>query len=161
MAPGFARDHSRSLLGKGEDCFAAAKLAFERWAMFDLGWVRVANLDAKIALGQPVAVEVKSLGLWSLNVSTIVAVLDSPNQFGFIYATTPMHVEQGEERFLLEFDPATGDVIYDLEAVSRPRTFLARIGLPVTRHFQHRFAGDSHRRMREAVDCTDAVSWLG
>jgi uncharacterized protein (UPF0548 family) len=119
--------------------------------MFDLGWVRVANPGAEIAVGQAVAVEVRSVGLWSVNVSKIVAVLDTGNHFGFIYATTSMHVEQGEERFLLEFERAPGDVSYDLEAVSRPRSLLARMGFPVTRHFQHRFARDSHRRMREVA----------
>jgi uncharacterized protein (UPF0548 family) len=58
-----------------------------------------------------------------------------------------MHVEEGEELFLLEFDPATGQVSYQLEAVSRPRNLLARLGFPITRAFQHRFARDSHQRM--------------
>lgn len=146
---GFARDFSRSRIGSGEAAFAAAKLAFERWAMFNLGWVRVANPEAIIAVGQLVAVEVHALGIWSLNLSRVTQAVDSPTRFGFIYATTEMHVEQGEERFLLEFDLASGDLFYQLEAVSRPRNSLAWLGFPVTRSFQHRFARDSHRRMLE------------
>jgi len=42
-------------------------------------------------------------------------------------------------------------VIYRLEAVSRPRAFLARLGFPITRSFQHRFVRDTHRRMHEQV----------
>jgi uncharacterized protein (UPF0548 family) len=64
-----------------------------------------------------------------------------------------MHVEQGEERFLLDFDPNTGDLHYELEAVSRPRNLFAWMGYPVTRAFQHRFARDSHRRMRRDASC--------
>lgn len=120
--------------------------------MFDLGWVRVANPQTHIALGQIVAVEVQSLGLWTLNLSRIVEVIDSPGFFGFIYATTALHVEYGEERFLLQYDPATEEVSYDLEAVSQPRSLLARFSLPIARSFQHRFARDSHRRMRGAVE---------
>jgi uncharacterized protein (UPF0548 family) len=60
-----------------------------------------------------------------------------------------MHVEQGAERFLLEFDATTGDVHYVLEAISRPRHLFARLGLPISRAFQHQFARESHRRMRE------------
>ncbi len=119
--------------------------------MFDLGWVRVANLNALVAPGQIVAVEAHTLGLWSLNLSRITETISTANRFGFVYATTEMHVEQGEERFLLEFDAETGDVWYELEAVSRPRHALARLGLPVSRAFQHRFARGSHRRMREEV----------
>jgi uncharacterized protein (UPF0548 family) len=119
--------------------------------MFDLGWLRVANPSAAIVFGQIVAVEAHSRGLWSINLSRIEEVADTRTRFGFLYATTTMHVEQGEERFLLEFEPTTGDVWYELEAVSRPQNAMARLGLPVTRAFQHRFARDSHRRMKQVV----------
>jgi uncharacterized protein (UPF0548 family) len=119
--------------------------------MFDLGWVRVANPGARIASGQVVAVEVHSLGLWSVNLCQILETIDSETCFGFLYATTSHHIEQGEESFILRFDAATGEVVYLLEAVSRPRHFLAKLGYPITRSFQHRFARESHRRMRQAV----------
>jgi len=151
IPPGFVHDHSRSNLDQGPAALAAAKRALKNWQMFNLGWVRVANLEAQISPGQIVAVEVHSLGLWTLNLSRIRGVVDTPTAFGFLYTTTTMHVEEGEERFLLEFTPETGEVFYDLEAVSRPRNPLARIGFPVTRAFQHRFARDSHQRMRQAV----------
>lgn len=147
----FAHDHSRSRLGSGAEAFTAAREAFSSWAMFDLGWVRVANPRARIAAGQIVAVEVQSLSLWTLNLSRIVEVIDSAEQFGFIYSTTELHVEYGEERFLLQCDPDSGDVWYDVEAVSRPRSLLARLGSPIARAFQHRFARESHRRMKDGV----------
>ena len=148
---GFVLDHSRTLLGRGEAAFEAAKEAFRRWRMFDLGWVRVANSEVPIAPGRIVAVEVRALGLWSVNLSQIIETIDLQTRFGFIYSTTRSHVEEGEERFLLEHDRITDEVVYGLEAVSRPRALLARLGLPVTRHFQHRFARDSHRRMGKEV----------
>jgi uncharacterized protein (UPF0548 family) len=120
--------------------------------MFDLGWVSVANPAATIALGQTVCVKVSSLGLWSLNVSRIVEVVDIPNRFGFVYATTGLHVESGEERFLLELDPDSMQVTYSLEAVSRPRNRLAQFGFPITRAFQHRFARESHARMQQIAN---------
>lgn len=153
----FAHDHRRSCIGTGAVVFAAAKQAFAQWKMFDVGWARVANPEAEIAVGQIVTVEARSLGLWTLNLSRIVEVIDLPDLYGFIYATTELHVECGEERFLLEFDAASGDVWYDLEAVSRPRSWLALAGLPVTRGFQHRFARESHRRIRKLVSPTSAM----
>jgi uncharacterized protein (UPF0548 family) len=151
LPSGFAHDYSRSCIGHGERTFHRARRAFEEWAPFDLGWVAVANPSAPISTGQVVAVEAHTLGLWSLSLSRIVQVLDAPTSFGFLYSTTPLHVEEGEERFLLTFDPESGDVWYDLEAVSRPRHPLARFGFPITRSFQHKFARESHRRMKEAV----------
>lgn len=152
LEPGMRHDSSRTRLGNGDATFSAAKKAFERWVMFDLGWVRVANPNAVIELNQIVAVEAHTVGLWTLNLSKIVKVVDSATVFGFVYATTVMHVEAGEERFLVELEPETGDVWYELEAVSRPRAALARLGFPFTRAFQKRFARKSHERMRQEME---------
>ena len=147
----FVRDYRAAHIGVGEPALAKARTAFEVWTMFDLGWVRVANPEARIAVGEAVAVEAHTLGLWTLNFSRILEVIATPTRFGFIYGTTRMHAEEGEERFLLTFDPGTELVTYSLEAVSRPRSTLARVGFPITRSFQHRFARDSVARMRRAV----------
>jgi uncharacterized protein (UPF0548 family) len=147
----FARDFSSSCVGHSELAFAKAKQAFEQWKMFDLGWVRVANPEARIVPGQLVAVEAQTLGLWTLSFSRILEVVASQTRFGFSYGTTAMHVEEGEERFLLELDPSSGKVTYTIEAVSRPRNAWAQLGYAVARMFQHQFARDSHRCMREAV----------
>jgi uncharacterized protein (UPF0548 family) len=147
----FVHDRSRSSLGSGKSVFDAAKHAFANWQMFDLGWVRALNTAAPIECRQIIAVEVRALGFWSVNLSQILETVDSEREFGFLYSTTLRHVEQGEETFLLRFDLATGEVSYELEAVSRPRHFLAKIGYPITRNFQHKFACDSHRRMQRAV----------
>src|SRR5579862_2110779 len=66
---GYALDHTRSQIGRGPNAFEAAKSALRRWHHFDLGWVRVANPAAAIEIGEIVAVEVRALGLWSLNLS--------------------------------------------------------------------------------------------
>jgi uncharacterized protein (UPF0548 family) len=117
--------------------------------MFNHDWTRAANPTAKIELGQIIAMESHTLGLWTLNVSRIMEIVDTPTRFGFLYATTPLHVEQGAERFLLEFNPTTGDVDYVLEAISCPRHLFARLGWPLSRHFQHQFVRESHSRMRQ------------
>jgi uncharacterized protein (UPF0548 family) len=153
----FAHDHMRSVIGNGPEAFARAKTAFRNWAMFDLGWVRVANPEADIAAGQLVAVEAHTLGLWTINLSRIIEVVDAPNRFGFLYGTTKKHVEQGEERFFLGFDPTSGDVSYLLEAVSRPSDSMARLGFFFTRACQHRFARDSHQRMKDNLLATRSM----
>ena len=115
---------------------------------FDLGWVSVANPSAKLAPGEMVAVLARAAGLWSLNLSRIVEAIDTPTHFGFLYATTAMHVEAGQERFLLEFDAEHGSVTYLIEAISRPQHPLARLAYPFARALQQRFAKQSHQRMR-------------
>jgi uncharacterized protein (UPF0548 family) len=148
---GYRRDFASERIGSSEADFAVARKTFAEWIQFDLGWVRMANPGSAIAKGQIVVLEVRTLGLLSLNLSRIVLTVDTPTQFGFVYATTPLHVEYGEERFLLEFDPLTGSVTYQLEAVSRPRNVFAQLGYPFTRAMQHRFARESLARVRDAV----------
>jgi uncharacterized protein (UPF0548 family) len=145
---GFVRDHTRTEIGHGPLAFQAARDAFRHWKQFDLGWVRVANPEAEIEQEAMIAVEAHSLGLWSINCSRILYVIDEAERFGFGYGTTPLHVERGEERFLLEHFPISGTVYYDLLAVSQPANWLAWLGYPYTRSRQHRFARDSHARMR-------------
>ena len=149
---GFAVDYHRSQLGEGRAAFDAAKEAFRHWLQFDLGWVRVANPDAPVMEEEIIAVEVHSLGLWSLNLSRILYVIDEEDRFGFGYGTTSMHVERGEERFLIEFYPVSGAVYYDLLAVSQPRHWLAKLGYFFTRSRQKKFARDSHWRMQSVVE---------
>jgi uncharacterized protein (UPF0548 family) len=151
LLKGFAHDLSRSEIGRGRHAFESGREAFQRWEQFDLGWVQVVNPTAAIAAGQLVGVEAHTACFWSVNLSRVTEIIDSPTRFGFMYTTTALHVEEGQERFVLEFDPETESVSYLLEAVSRPRHFLARMAYPFSRAMQHRFASDSHARMRRGV----------
>jgi uncharacterized protein (UPF0548 family) len=145
---GFVLDHTRSIIGRGTVDFDAAKQALRAWKHFDLGWVEVLNRDSKLKVGEVVAVKAHALGLWSVNFSRILYVIDEPDRFGYGYGTTPMHVERGEERFLLEYDPDRETVSYDLLAVSQPAHWLAKLVNPYTRMRQRMFASESHRCMR-------------
>lgn len=148
---GFAHDLSRSELGRRKSVFRAGRDAFQRWEQFDLGWVRIANNRPGIVPGELVAVEAHTAFLWSINFSRITEIVDTPVRFGFLYTTTHVHAEEGQERFVIEYDVASSCVSYVIEAVSRPRHFLARLAYPFSRAMQHRFARDSHNRMRRVV----------
>jgi uncharacterized protein (UPF0548 family) len=113
--------------------------------------VQVATPVPKVVPGELVAVEVHTAYLWSMNINRIVEVVDSPTCFGFTYTTTAFHVEKGQERFVIEFDTESESVFYLIEAMSRPRHILARIGYPFSRVMQHRFARDSQARMRSCL----------
>jgi len=148
---GYVLDHTQSQIGQGRAAFEAAKAAFRGWRQFDLGWVRIANPDAPIQIAQTVAMEAHTLFLWTLNFPRILHVIDEPRRFGFVYGTTTRHVERGEERFLLEFNPVSGAVTYDLMAASRPAHWMVWLGYPYARSRQRKFARESHARMRQIV----------
>lgn len=147
----FVHDKSESVLGSGKEVFRTATDAMRSWAEFDLGWACVHDPTTAIVAGKLVAVLARTLGLWSLNISRITETLDTATQFGFVYSTTPLHVEHGEERFLIEMDEDRETVTYRIEAFSMPRHPLARLGYPFTRAMQRRFARDSHERMKRSV----------
>jgi uncharacterized protein (UPF0548 family) len=151
---GYAVDHTRIRLGAGEPVFLAAQAALKRWQHFHLGWVEAWPTSTPLAAGEVIAVLARTAGVTWLNACRIVYVVDEagPTQrFGFAYGTLPGHAESGEERFLVEWDRTSDDVWYDILAFSRPRHMLARIGYPVTRLLQKRFARDSAAAMQRAT----------
>ena len=72
-------------------------------------------------------------------------------RYGFANGTLPEHAESGEERFTVEWHEKDDAVWYDILAFSRPRHFLARLGYPLARRLQERFARDSVAAMMRAV----------
>jgi uncharacterized protein (UPF0548 family) len=144
-------DHNRIVIGTGDASWEKAKEAVRRWKMFDIAWVELCWPETQIEVGREVAILVFHLGVYSLNAARIVYVIDEPGRFGFAYGTLTDHGESGEERFLVELDPESGDVFYDLLAFSRPGHVLAYLGYPFARLLQKRFAADSKAAMLAAV----------
>ena len=70
-------------------------------------------------------------------------MIDEPKRFGFAFGTLPSHVECGEERFLVEWDRNDDNVWYDILAFSRPKFWVCRLGQPLVRRLQRKFARDS------------------
>jgi uncharacterized protein (UPF0548 family) len=101
-----------------------------------------------------VAVIARLFGLWWLNACRIVYVVDDEGpvqRFGFAYGTLPEHAESGKERFTVEWHKADDAVWYDILVFSRPHQLLTRLGYPLARWLQRRFASDSAAAMQRAV----------
>ena len=147
---GYKTDHNRIKLGNGPAVFQRAVEAIKRWEMFNIGWLQLCWPDAPIEAGSGVAVLAHHLGFWSLNACRIVSVIDEAGEsrrYGFIYGTLPDHAERGQEQFTVEWRREDDSVWYDILAHSRPNQLLAKVGYPVTRLLQKRFARDSMMAM--------------
>ena len=150
---GYQVDHNRIRLGQGPQIYEQAITALRKWKHFDLCWVQLHPANAPIAVGSVVAVLVHHLAFWSLNATRIVYVIEEAadvKKFGFAYGTLPDHAERGEERFSIEWHSNDDSVWYDILAFSRPNKAAAKLGLPITRMLQRRFARDSLAAMRLA-----------
>jgi uncharacterized protein (UPF0548 family) len=143
-------DHTRVRLGNSSDTFDRAKRGLTNWKQFDLGWLKATPADTPIRVGEVVAVVACVFRVWTINAARIVYVVDEPNKFGYAYGTLPGHVEQGEERFLVERTD-DGVVWYDILAFSRPRHILTKIGYPFVRRLQKRFGRESAAAMLRMV----------
>lgn len=159
---GFVYDHYRTRLGEGDAAFEVACDALKRWAMFDVGWMTILDPSSATPASAPSnPVEGMTIGLlinlplaWWLNACRVIYVIDESQprrRFGFAYGTLPDHAERGEERFLVEQDDA-GVCWYDLSAISRPSHWLTKLGYPVARAMQKRFARQSQAAMQQAVE---------
>ncbi len=150
---GYNVDHNRALLGQGREAFAKSRRAIQRWGMFQLPWIEVCWPDTTIEVNATVAVLASHIGFWSLNPCRIVYVIEELGvieKYGFAYGTLQGHAEFGEERFTVEYNQIDQSVWYDLYAFSRPG-FAARVGYPVSRALQRRFARDSKAAMKKAA----------
>jgi uncharacterized protein (UPF0548 family) len=124
--------------------------AIRAWRMFSMPWVHLYWPSAPIRAGTDVAVLIRHFGFYSLNACRIVYVVDEGGpikRFGFAYGTLAEHAESGEERFTVEWDRAEDSVWYDILAFSRPKQMLARLGYPLSRLLQKRFAESSKAAM--------------
>ena len=150
---GYTVDHNRVQLGHGADVFNRAVDALKQWRQFDLGWVTIVPRGVKLEKGAVVAVKARGGGLWSLSAARVIYTIDEAEpvrRFGFAYGTLLDHVERGEERFLIEWDPKDDSVWYDILAFSQPRHPFVRAGFLYARRLQKRFARDSQQVMKAA-----------
>jgi uncharacterized protein (UPF0548 family) len=153
---GYAEDHYRIQLGNGPATFERAKQAVHQWHTHRLVWVEPCWPDARVEPGALVGTLTRVFGLYTVNVCRIVQVIDEPGppaRFGFAYGTLVGHLEQGEERFLIERDAADDSVWYDIRAVSRPGRWPTWLAYPLARRFQRRFGHDSLQSLARAVGC--------
>jgi uncharacterized protein (UPF0548 family) len=152
---GFNVHHNRIRLGAGMPLFERAYAALEAWKMFELGWVELIHPSQPVAPGRTVLVLAHTFGLYSLSASRVIAMIDKDDgqtwRRGFSYGTLGHHVERGEERFSVEYHHEDDSVWYDLLAFSTPQHWLARLGYPLSRTAQRRFAVDSKAAMLRAV----------
>jgi len=123
--------------------------------MSSLGWTSIQPASTPVMPGATVAAVIRHYGFWSLNACRVVYLLDEEvdgaHWTGFAYGTLTAHAEIGEERFAIEWRRAEDSVWYDLYAFSRPGHSLARLGYPLARRLQRRFARESKQAMLDAV----------
>ena len=158
-APRLPDHHHRGRLGAGLETYTRAVDAIRGWKMYELPWTRLCWPDVPIRADETVVVLARHAGFWSLNPSRIIYLIEDEapiRRYGFAFGTLPGHSERGEERFTVEWHRSDDSVWYEVFAFAGPHHPLARVGYPVMRLIQRRFAADSEQSMRRAVNGAQA-----
>lgn len=145
---GFSRRETHAHLGDGEAVFHRAVRALRSWAVYPR-WMTLYPVAPPVARGTVVAIGT-GWGLYTVNLVRVTDVQEGARRFACVLGTLPQHVLTGEERFSVTWD-AANRVVYSIEAVSRVRHPLVRLGAPAVQLVQARFARDSVRSVRAAL----------
>ena len=148
--PGFTLDRYGIEVGRGEEAFAAVCQALRDFANYPPSFTRVVRLEETFEVGTVFGTVAAHFGFASMNPCRVAFVVDeiADGRFGFGLGTLPGHAAAGEERFLVSFDPDSGVVLYEVQAISRPAVWLARLGRPAMRWIQGRFRSESCETMQ-------------
>jgi uncharacterized protein (UPF0548 family) len=142
---GFHRLH-RSAVLPGTD-LDEAREALLRGDLHRRAGLRVAAQHTPLREGSEVHLRIGAGPLRITAPCRVLRVIDEPDRAGFAYGTLPGHPEAGIEEFVLSRSP-TGLVRLDIDAVSRPATWYARLGAPLTRLVQARITRRYLRALR-------------
>ncbi len=148
LPEGFHHLRRSQLLGYGQAVFDRAAQDLMTWQVQRRAGLRI---DTSADVAAPGVVIISGIGVGPFRLSVpcrVVAVIDEPGAKGFAYGTLAGHPEQGEERFTVTLE-ADGRVVLHIVAFSRPATWWARAGGPVTAAVQRRV---TERYLRALLD---------
>ena len=136
--PGFRHERFTRHIGVGVEDFERARLGLQQWAAHRGSEVEVGPVGVEVEVGETVAIVTRQVGLWVLAACRVTSLVDEPTAFGFTYSTLPDHPECGDESFVVRL--VSDDVIFEIEATSRPGIPLVRLAGPAARQLQKRAA---------------------
>ena len=134
--PGYRHDDDTRVVGHGADAFTRAVDGVRTWRAHRAAGIRLLTSAPGLHEGVTVAMALPCFGVFALAACRVVAVVDEPDRFGFVYGTLHSHPERGEESFVVT--RADDTVTFRIASFSRPADPLARLGAPVARRVQRR-----------------------
>jgi uncharacterized protein (UPF0548 family) len=149
---GFRLRTTREVVGSGAADYEHAKRLIKEWAFLPR-WIHPHPDATPQHPGQTLLVVANTLGIRWLLPTRILQTINDPDgsQRGFVYSALHGHIAQGYERFVTEYDPATGNVTFDVTAVARPTTPFLRLIPPIFPFVQSSFRHGCMRQLRRAI----------
>ncbi|MEU6083546.1 DUF1990 domain-containing protein [Streptomyces sp. NPDC047108] len=152
LPAGYDRQERRVRLGEGADVFERAAASVMAWGV-QRGSGFAVHPGSPPAAGTTALVIIRLPGLPVPRLvipCRVVATVSEEDRVGFAYGTLPGHPECGEESFVVVRD-GRGAVWFEVRAFSRPCSWYARLGGPLTRLMQRAAASRYLRAVAAAV----------
>lgn len=141
---GYTKDYTRFLVGHGEKAFTQARERLRTWQMYAQPWLELYPSPPSTDEGSASCVVARHVSFYFVSAFRLVYALEEPRQSAFAIGTLPGHALRGEERFrAAQLDD--GSVWVDILAFSTPQHPLVRLGYPLARTLQRRFAAGARR----------------
>jgi uncharacterized protein (UPF0548 family) len=152
---GYKHDRNFAELGTGEAVYRAAVAGLMEWKMFPT-WAEVYPESDVPEKGMNLGLCFHLAGIYWKSAGRIVYEVSESGgavkaRAGFAYGTLPGHVEMGEERFTIAWLP-DDRVVYELQAFSKPRYWMARLAFPLARIWQRKFVRESQQALKDHVE---------
>jgi uncharacterized protein (UPF0548 family) len=149
---GFRLRTTREVVGTGPADYEHAKQLIRDWSFLP-SWIHTHPIATPQDPGQTLLVVASTFGIRWLLPTRVVQTMNDPDgsQRGFVYAALHGHIAQGHERFVADYDPATGNVTFDVTAVARPTNPFLRLVPPLFPFVQSTFRRGCMRQLRRAI----------
>jgi uncharacterized protein (UPF0548 family) len=135
LPAGYRHVRRRVVLGRGEELFPAVVAGMRDWRIHRLAGLRLRPGTATPQVGSDFSAGLPLLGFTLWVPCRVVWVQDDGAGYGYGFGTVRGHPEAGEEAFLASL-AGDGTVSFALRAFSRPVSWVARLGGPVTDRLQ-------------------------
>ncbi|MFI6284115.1 DUF1990 family protein [Streptomyces sp. NPDC051018] len=159
MPDGYHHLHHTTRIGRGRAVFEAAGAAVTTWRMHRASGLRLRATAARADPGARVEVSAGPGPLRVTGSCEVVWAEYGGDRTGFAYGTLTGHPECGEESFVVDIRD-DGSVWFTVMAFSRPASWYARLGGPLTRVLQRTYArwlGRTVRRLATTDTGDDGV----
>jgi uncharacterized protein (UPF0548 family) len=136
LPPGYQHLHAARVVGTGRELFEQCAETILTWGVQrGAGLLVVPGERVEVGAENRIGLRLGPLTTWAP--CRVVYVVDEPDRKGFAYGTLPGHPERGEESFVVSIDEE-GVVEFAVTAFSKPATWFAKLGGPVTKLVQRR-----------------------
>lgn len=146
---GYRETRYRTVLGVAPGVFEHAKDALQNRVMYPAPLSALRPENAPLTPGATLVVVLNLFGCQALNAIRVLAIDDRPDDYRLVVGTLPGHALVGKEVFRIVREDER--VVYELYAVSKPRHWLTKLGWPLTRWVQRRFARKSLEGVARAL----------